>query len=156
MFFYICLLKSTALYGCISLIFYRLIKQIPVSELISIALRPTNVQETFIAYIVWSVPAYIILFAIHSILVVINHKRYPKQIQERFDPLIKSMGSWIISDITNPFRGLMAFFTLKNCYDRNLIDCKGWALIDVWGTTIIHFLWSVLLFGWIIFGFIKT
>ena len=116
--------------------------------MLTIALNPNGMPDWFIAFMIWSVPAFIVLSILHLLLCKIDDRANGLGVKTQIS--LRTICTWLLRDITNPFRGLFSFVGA-----RKTIDSKGWWFIHDWGEVILHFVWAVSLIVWIAYGFIS-
>ena len=148
MFFILGLFLSTAFYGVLSLVLYLLLFKPEFAQMLTIALNPNGMPDWFIAFMIWSVPAFIVLSILHLLLCKIDDRANGLGVKTQIS--LRTICTWLLRDITNPFRGLFSFVGA-----RKTIDSKGWWFIHDWGEVILHFVWAVSLIVWIAYGFIS-
>ena len=142
MFFLLGLLGSTALFGSISLVVFSLFVRDDFRNLLEIAISPSGFAGIFISYMVWSLPAFVAIIVVHIFFVKISNKIRGFDTKTNVFMLIGAA-------FTNPFRGLTALIGA-----RKVINSTGLERVGSWGEVIIHFIWSVALFCWLISGFL--
>lgn len=148
MFFILGLFLSTALYGILSLGICIFGLKINLPSMLNVAMNPGSMLEIFYAYMIWSVPAYIVLLVVHFLLYKIN-LLYSPRYRSEFN--LETLFSWIIADLTNPIRGLRSLIV-----GRKYNGSKGLWGIYVWGQVILHFVWTIVLILWLINGFAQV
>jgi hypothetical protein len=87
--------------------------------------------------------AYIPLLALQVLVVKLRWRRPPTSLGS----VIARVPSWIVADFTNPFRGLRALTGMVG-----VIDPRGARGAFVWGTQILHLVWSLVLWVWLAIG----
>lgn len=134
MFFVAGLVRSTLLYGLISLLVCLFVLRIPVT--------PTGAGFTggFFAFVSASIAIYPLLLVIHPVFVWVGHRRRRMRFSY-FQSLFDALGA----DFTNPFRGLVA---LRGA--SRTIDSKGFYGAYAWGQVILHLVWAAAF--WIYFA----
>ena len=70
------LLISTALYGILSLIVYSFLTKPSLTAMLPVALHPEGLYGYFIAFMIWSIPAFFLFAIVHYILVKISYKKW--------------------------------------------------------------------------------
>ena len=138
------LLMSTALYGIFCLLISILGLRIDMSILLQAALHPSGFKGIFLAYMIWSPVAYAVLQVINYIML----KAFYAFTGDDFN-FFKDILGRFVSNITNPWRGLVAIkFGSESADEAGLLF---W--LYCWFEVILHFIWSVALLGFIGFGF---
>ena len=141
--FFLGLITSTALYGIISLLVSLIGFRIDFSTLYNAAFHASNLLEYFYAFMFWSPAAYIVLIPIHFVLAKILGLQ-----DGGFGTCLKEYGGQMLADFTNPWRGLVALIGAGET-----IDTFDWYGFYCWIEVILHFVWSLGLFGFIGYGF---
>lgn len=133
MYFVIGLLASTALYAII----FSLIC------VFGIGIDMTNL-------LLLSILSYILLRIIHLLWY---------KICRRFDGFssyensyLSNFWGYIGADITNPFRGILALKGASKVIDETI----GFWFLYSWGQVIVHFVWAITFWGFLIFGFVNV
>lgn len=128
MYFIVGLVRSTLLYGLISLLVRVFVVQLAASA------EASGFVGGFYSFMYVSAVAYPVLLAIHP-LIVRNGRYRPSTPFSYSRTLFAALGA----DLTNPFRGVAA---LKGA--SRVIDSKGVYGAYVWGQVTVHLVWAAL------------
>jgi hypothetical protein len=98
-----------------------------------------DLEGIFCAFMLISLVAYPVLMAIHIALVAAWRKNRGDS-----DSAIADVPSWVVADLTNPFRGLRALVGMRG----------GGVSLPAWVAQISHLVWSLALWAWIAAGLV--
>ena len=139
--FFIGILKSTALYGIFSLLVGTLACRVDLATMYNATFNLTTFQNVFYAFMFWSPAAFIVFCILHFLVCKIKDG--------------DSIGDWFsealgrfVATFSNPWRGLVALGGATRT-----IDSFDWYGLYCWIQVIVHFVWSLALFGFIGYGF---
>lgn len=144
--FLLALVASTALYGVLSLIVCVFGLDIGLTTMLEAAAQPVGATGWFYAFMTRSLVAYPILVLIHVPLVKARMMR--RKWSPYNGPLVFQVPSWILADLTSPFRGLLALNGMAKVID---VTGSRWAV--AWGGQILHLVWALALWAWLAIGF---
>lgn len=136
---------STALYGMLAFGVSVLFLDVGAATIFDHARHPVGVEGWFCKYMVVSLVAYVVLMLIHLLMVKIGIWRRGSSPYE--GAVAGAVPSWVLADLTNPFRGLRALWLV------NFVGTRGVYRAASVGGQIVHFVWSVALLGWLALGF---
>ena len=139
MFFFFGLLLSTALYGTFSLPVAVLAFYVSLKTMFEVIFKITGFIDVFYAFMIWAPIAYILLSLLHYLIV---------KIKGDADSFWSEQISTFVASFSNPWRGLVALAGASKTIDS--FDLYG---LYCWIQVIVHFVWSLGLFGFIGYGF---
>lgn len=128
MYFIAGLVRSTLLYGLISLLVCVFVPQVAATT------EAEGFVGGFYSFMYVSAVAYPVLLAIHPLIVRIGHRRRSMPFSYSRS-LLGALGA----DLTNPFRGVAAFKGASR-----VIDSKGRHGAYAWGQVTVHLIWAAL------------
>lgn len=129
MYFIAGLVRSTLLYGFISLLACVFIPQVAATT------EAEGFVGGFYSFMYVSAVAYPVLLAIHPLIVRIGQRRRSMPFSYS-----RSLFDALGADLTNPFRGVAAFKGASR-----VIDSKGVYGAHAWGEVTVHLVWATLL-----------
>lgn len=132
-YFLLGLFTSTAFYGIVAALVCVLWLDVGASSIVHAAGEHVGLTGWFCAYMAVAPLAYIALRGLDLALM----RREGRSIA----PV------WLIVDIVNPFRGLVALVGM-----RDVIDTSGLAKAGSWATQVLHLVWAIALLLWLAVG----
>lgn len=151
-YFLLGLFASTALYGVLALMACLFLFDIDFGTITATA-GQDGVSGLFSSYMTLCVLAYPILMGLHVLMVEVTRRFRGSAYLTGFASVLAQVPSWVLWDLTNPFRGLGS---LSSGTRKVIATNEGLARAGSWATSILHLVWSLGLFAWIALGLLSV